>query len=206
MIEIAGKLSQLTDHDQLRILRKAACNPNNRQDVYFAQFDYRDHTQRSPEILYFNTPHFSRIEGHPALPLRTVGIFNLTDEEKTYTVHFSELGLENSAYRLTDVWDGEAWCAEDAFTVTLAPHASRLLAVSRPEEVQVYDANIRINAIEVRQDRLVLEADYALTDVEITLSHLPKSIYQNGAELMFGVSGSTVSFDLPEAGTFELVF
>lgn len=205
MIEIAGKLSLEEDDNMLRILRKAACNPNNGQDVFFAQFDYRDHTQRSPEILYFNTPHFSRIEGHPALPLRTVGIFNLSDEEKTYTVRFEELGLEGSAYRLTDVWSGEVWCDEDSFTVTLAPHASRLLAISRPEEVQVYDANLRINAIEVRRDRLVLEADYALTAVELTLSHLPKAIRQNGTELPFTLNGNTALFDLPAAGTFEVV-
>lgn len=206
MIEIAGKLSQVTDKEQLRILRKAACNPNNGQDVYFAQFDYRDHTQRSPEILYFKTPHFSRLEGHHALPLRTVGIFNLTDEEKTYTVRFDELDLANTTHRLTDVWSGEAWCAEKEITVTLAPHASRLIAVSNPDDVQVYDANIRINDIAVKKDRLVLNADYALDDVEITLSKAPIAIRQSGIDLPFTVKETTVVFDLPEAGEIEIVF
>ena len=206
MIEIAGKLSQVTDNNQLRILRKAACNPNNGQDVCFAQFDYRDHTQRSPEILYFKTPHFSRIEGHPAFPLRTVGVFNLSDEEKTYTVRFAELGLENSAYRLTDVWSGEAWNNDDSFTVTLAPHASRLLAVSRPNGVQVYDANIRLNTVEEHKNRLVLEADYAMTDVEVTISRAPTVIRQNGIDLDFTFKDNTAVFDLPSEGDFEFVF
>lgn len=206
MVEIAGKLSQVTDNEQLRILRKAACNPNNGQDVYFAQFNYRDHAQRSPEILYFKTPHFTRLEGHTALPLRTVGVFNLSDDEKTFTLRFDELDLANGTYTLTDVWSGEQTDVTDAFTVTLEPHASRLLAVSGTDGCQLFDANIRLNAVTVCEDRMALEADYASTGVELTLNKAPRTIRQNSVDLPFKAVNTTVSFDLPAAGTFELLF
>lgn len=50
MVEIAGRLSQSKDRERLRILKKAACNPNNGQDVYFAGYDYRNHAAVAPEI------------------------------------------------------------------------------------------------------------------------------------------------------------
>lgn len=206
MVEIAGKLSQVTDTDQLRVLRKAACNPNNGQDVYFAQFDYRDHNQRAPEILYFKTPHFTRLEGNTALPLRTVGVFNLGDENHTYTIRLNELDLENGEYTLTDVWTGEQFTTTDMFTVALEPHASRLLAISRVDGHHLFDANIRLNGVTAYNDRLVLDADYALTDVELTVSAAPKAVLQNGKELPFNCKNSVVRFDLPSAGVFELVF
>ncbi len=206
MVEIAGKLSQVTDAEQLRILKKAACNPNNGQDVYFAQFDYRDHTQRSPEILYFKTPHFTALKDRAALPLRTVGVFNLDDKEKTFTLRFDELDLENGSYILTDVWSGEQTAAADCFTVTLAPHESRLLAVSLNQDVQLFDANLRLNNISVQADRLVLEADYALKNVELTLNQVPRAICQNGEKLDFKIENGTVFFDLPSSGNFEVLF
>ncbi|MBP3436168.1 MAG: alpha-galactosidase [Clostridia bacterium] len=205
MVEIAGKLSLETDTEQLRILRKAACNPNNGQDVYFAQFNYRDHTQRSPEILYFKTPHFTRIEGNTVLPLRTVGIFNLSDEAKTFTLRFDELDLEAGCYTLTDVWSGEQTNIADFFSVTLEPHASRLLAVSKPNGIQLFDANIRLNSVVMRDDHLILDADYALTDVELTLNCTVRAIRQNGVDLPFKADNQTLSFDLPSAGEFELL-
>ena len=206
MVEIAGKLSQVTDTEQLRILRKAACNPNNGQDVYFAQFDYRDHAQRAPEILYFKTPHFTRLADHAALPLRTVGIFNLADKTKDFTVQLKELDLESGKYVLTDVWTGEQFTAEEAFTIALEPHASRLLAVSKAIGYQLYDANLRLNNVAVYEDRFVLEADYALTDVELTFNVTPYAIRQNGTDLPCTVSGTRIRFDLPDAGAFEVLF
>lgn len=206
MVEIAGKLSQVTDTEQLRILRKAACNPNNGQDVYFAQFDYRDHTQRSPEILYFKTPHFTRMEGNAALPLCTAGVFNLDDKAKTFTLRFDELDLENGLYVLTDVWGGEQTDATDSFTITLEPHASRLLAVSKMDGIQLFDANLRLNSVSVTDKRMVLEADYALTEVELMFSKVPRAIRQNGTDLPFKSKNTTVIFDLPSAGMFEILF
>lgn len=205
MVEIAGKLSQVTDVDQLRMLKKAACNPNNGQDVYFAQFDYRDHAQRSPEILYFKTPHFSRVEGNAALPLRTVGVFNLSDEVKSFTLPLDELDLKQGTYALTDVWTGEQTVA-DRIEVTLEPHASVLLAVSHTDGVQLWDANFRINAVSADEEHVVLEADYALDDAELSLNRVPRTLIQDGKELAFTIDNGTMRFAIPCAGVLELRF
>ncbi len=205
LVEIAGKLSQTTDTDKLRILRKAACNPNNGQDVYFAQFDYRDHTQRSPEILYFKTPHFTKL-ANAALPLRTIGIFNLADEARQFTVKFSELDLAGKGYTLTDVWSGEQFTAEDTFTVRLAPHASRLLAISLDDGIQLFDANLRLNAVARTANSMTLEADYAVTDAELFFNKTPLRIIQDGNDLPFEQTDNIVRFDLPKAGTIEIQF
>lgn len=205
MVEIAGKLSQVTDAEQLRILRKAACNPNNGQDVYFAQFNYRDHKQRAPQILYFKTPHFTREENNALLPLRTVGIFSLADETQTFTIRFDELDLPGGSYRLTDVWSGEQIAANEQFTITLEPHSSRLLAVST-NDVRVLDANIRLNSVRETNTGLLLVADYALTDVELTLDRVPSAIRQGRNAIPFTVDGTTVQFDLAHAGEFEIVW
>ncbi len=206
MIEIAGKLSQVTDTEQLRVLRKAVCNPNNGQDVYFAQFNYRDHSQRAPQIMYFKTPHFTREENNALLPLRTVGIFNLADQPQTFTVRFDELDLADGAYRLTNVWNGEQSVAEGSFSVTLQPHASLLLAVSGICGTQLYDANLRLNHVAETARGLTLEADYALTDAELFLDRIPAQILQCGNALPFSTNGNTVTFNLPAAGNFEIVW
>jgi hypothetical protein len=104
------------------------------------------------------------------------------------------------------VWNGEQQLATDQFTVTLEPHASRLLAISGINRTQVYDANLRLNRVVEEIDRLVLEADYAVSDAELTLDHTPALIQQNGHSIPFTTNGTTVKFDLPESGKFEIVW
>lgn len=209
MVEIAGRLSQSKDRERLRILKKAACNPNNGQDVYFAGYDYRNHAAAAPEILYFKTPHFSRLEGTDALPLRTVALFNLEDHSKKYSLSLAELGLPDGEYIFTDVWSGEQYTVEkNGFLTALEPHASRMLAVSCADGIQLFDANIRINAVWVlaETNQIRLETDYRMEQAELRFHKIPKAVQFDGEKLAFQVEGDTVLLEVPGKGVLEISF
>ncbi|MCQ2378786.1 MAG: alpha-galactosidase [Victivallaceae bacterium] len=145
MVEIAGLLSKNRKHPRFAMLEKAVCNPNNGQDVYTANFDYRDHKNQIPRILYFKTPHFSTAENAAHLPLRTVGFFNTDDD--TVVVDFApeNFGLpRRKLYMLTDVWSGKSFFWQGKSSLELGPHGSRLFAVSAAGDCEILDANVRI--------------------------------------------------------------
>lgn len=208
MVEIAGRLSQSQDRERLRILKKAACNPNNGQDVYFAGYDYRNHTGKAPEILYFKTPHFSRLENADGLPLRTAALFNLEDEAKSFSLSPQELGLPAGRYLFTDVWSGEQMEAEGCLSVRLEPHASRMLAVSRPDGLRLLDANLRINGIRLlpEEGRMLLETDYGMEQAELRFHTLPREIRLDGRVLPFRPEGETAVLDIPAKGQLTVCF
>lgn len=207
LVEIAGRLSQVTDDSELRVLKKAVCNPNNGQDVYFIDYDYRNNNANVAEIMYFKTPHFSCQEDAEGLPVRTLALFNLDDEEKSYSVCLEDMGLEKGIYVLTDVWSGQQYECDGTYSDTVEAHGSRLLAVSRRDGIQLYDANIRINVAKVEDNRLTVETDYAFAEAELLLHDVPSKLFCNGEEMKFTViENSVICFDIPEKGKLELWF
>jgi hypothetical protein len=206
MVEIAGRLSKADENSpRLKVLKKAACNPNNGQDVYFAGYDYRSPHYSVPKVMYFKTPHFSPVEGSEFMPLRTVGLFNIEDDEAEISFTPEDLGLKNDNYILTDVWSGEQFELKDRFSTLVEGHGSRLLAVSSSRGRQLYDANVRINSISGDAEILIMETDYP-SEAEMLFDREPKAISFNNENLVFNADGSRISFRLPGKGTLKAFF
>ena len=104
LVEIGGWLHEHPDHLRLPWLRKAICCPNNGADVFFADYDYRSEKEPAPSIWFIRTPHFSRRESAPALPRRTVAVFNLRDKPRRFTLTSRKLGLAPGRWLATDVF------------------------------------------------------------------------------------------------------
>lgn len=189
MVEIAGKLSEHADSPRIPILRKAVCNPNNGQDVFFGSWNYLDPKQKYPAVLYFKTPHFCPAENQPGLPVRTVGLFNLEDTLQTISLRVAELGLPAGKYQVTDVWSGEKFSLTDALSFEIPAHGSRLLAVSGTRGGQLLDANIRILRSERTEDGLALHFDYA-NDAELIFDSVLTDVELDGQKISCG--GSSV--------------
>ncbi|MBR5156467.1 MAG: alpha-galactosidase [Clostridia bacterium] len=206
MVEIAGLLSLANNPERLKILKKAVCNPNNGQDIYFVGYDYRLPYYCVPNIIYFKTPHFSKAENSDIMPVRTVGIFNVDEETKSYGFTAEDLGLAKGEYVLTDVWSGKQYELDEEFKTEIEAHGSRMLAVSKKEGIQLYDANIRINDAKVENAVMFLETDYAVKDAELSFNKEVKSIYVCGNKVNFKQEKNTVFFDVTEAGTIKVEF
>ena len=206
MVEISGKLSLEKDKDKIKRLRKAVCNPNNGQDIYFVGYDYRRKEYCIPEIIYFNTPHFSKEEGNDYLPVRTVGLFNIEDEEKELSFSISDLKLNPGAYIATNVWTNEQYEFTDSFSVKLNAHSSALFALNKKRDISVFDANIRINKAYASENDLLLELDYKAEDIELYLSKKVQSITMNGEKVPFTRFDNRVLFDISAKGTIKIIF
>ena len=204
MVEIAGKLSEADPESaRFRCLKKAVCNPNNGQDVFFGDYDYRDCGKMIPRILYFRTPHFSTLENNPLLPLRTVGLFNTEDAAQTIRFAPETLGLPAGDYLLTDVWGNTTvpLTGEAAFEVEA--HGSRLLALSSAATGRVLDANMRINLCSEHE----IEFDYP-GEAELFFTEAPSKLSFRGKDLPFraenGKGNVRVTFHVPEKGPVTL--
>lgn len=206
MVEIAGLLSQASDEKRIKILKKAVCNPNNGQDVYFINYDYRLDSYSVPEVMYFKTPHFSKIENSDIMPCRTVALFNIEDEKKTIAFSLEELGLSNEDYILTDVWSGEQYEINNVIDFEINPHSSLLLAVNRKNIVSLYDANIRINKVSYNKNIMELETDYDAKDVELSFNRNVKSLSVDGVGLDFTKADGKVYADILPKGIVLVEF
>ena len=204
MVEIAGRLSKVQDKEKIKWLKKAVCNPNNGQDVYYIGFDYRSKKHTNPEKMYFNSPHFSAEENNPLMPVKTLALFNLDEEKKTYSVKREDMQLPVGDYMLTDVWSGERFDLKN-FAVELDAHQSRLLAVTNKASALLIDANIRINSIKAGDGKLILETDYAEKETELMLVKTPVKILFDGKETEFETKGNITSFAVPGKGTVEII-
>ena len=203
MVELAGKFSSIdTENPRFKMLKKAVACPNNGDDVYLARYDYRKPGRNTPEILYIKTPHFS-VENHDALPLRTLAIFNIDENEKDVSFSLSELGLEDGDYILSDVWSGEKIQANGNCIFTLAPHESRLFSVNLAKGIQIYDANFKISKLSHDGTSLSFSADYAC-DAEICLSSRPTEICFGGEKIDFSEEKGLISFRIPGTGKIEI--
>lgn len=200
MVEIAGKLSEADPaNPRLKTLKKAVCNPNNGQEVFLGDYNYRDRNNLIPRIIYFKTPHFAVEENNPLMPLRTAGLFNIEEEPITVELTAASLGLPEGKYLVTDVWSGRTAALDGKFTVEIEPHGSRLYAVSDADEVQLLDANMRINKF----DGSSAEFDYA-GEAELLFVKAPEKIFRNGCEIPFvkeeKKGGVMITFTLTEKG------
>lgn len=207
MVEISGKLSLEKDKMKIKRLKKAVCNPNNGQDIYFVGYDYRRKEYCVPEIIYFNTPHFSKEDGNEYLPLKTVGLFNVDEEAKTLSFNISDLKLKEGTYIFTNVWTREQYEITEDFSYKLAPHSSALFAVNKKQEITVYDSNIRINNALLNNNELCLELDYGESDIEISLSKKARALILDGEHIPFTVTDDLrILFSTGNKGTLKIVF
>ncbi len=207
MVEIAGQLSKSDDKHRITILKKAICNPNNGQDVYFVNYDYRaKKTKAMPDVMYFKTPHFSVLENVDGMPLVTTGLFNTDDEKKTISVKCSELGLPEGKYTFVNVWNGEIIKETEIINVEINPHASALYAVCKEDGIQLYDANVRINKFEKTENSVTIETDYRIKDGVFTFNKVPRKLLFNGQEIPFEIRNNSVIFDAEKEGRIKITF
>ncbi|MFA7637175.1 MAG: alpha-galactosidase [Monoglobales bacterium] len=204
MVELAGRLSKVTDKEKIKSLKKVVCNPNNGQDVYFIGFDYRSKRYAVPEIMYFNSPHFSPEENNALMPVRTVALFNIGEENKKYSFSAEDLGIPCDCYKLTDVWSEETFELKN-FEIELEAHESRLLAVTNCNAV-IIDANIRINSVKAAAGKVIAQTDYAEKEAELTLAAKPVKLVFDGSEIPFEVKNGKTVFALPGKGKLEIIF
>ena len=205
MVELSGKLHSDCPPHWLKVLKKAFCNLNNGQDVHFARYDYRKKNAPAPSIWFIDTPHFSRNSHEDTLPVKTVALFNLEERENTISVSPADLKLPAGNYILTDVWTGKQYPFSGEVTMELPLHGSMLLAVSKTEGLQLFDANIRLEKTGETANSILFAADYE-ADAELLLNRKPEKILWNGTDLEFTFNSGLVTFHLPEKGTLELVF
>ncbi len=197
MVEIGGYLYRHQDHPRLKPLKKAACCPENGCDVSFVNFDYRA-GHRPPTEFFRQGAYFSHLRGNPALPVRTVAVFNLGEEEKSFAVAFADLGLEPGEYFVCDVRDCRVSRESASFAGTLAPHASRLFTVTPVTEFPaVLDADREITGVDAAAKRLTVR--FASPGaVELVLPEVPAALPDG-----FRFDGATLAGTVDE--TLEIV-
>jgi hypothetical protein len=177
----------------MKWVKKALCCPNNGQDVFYADFDYRNDKDVVPPIWYLKTPHFSLLEGEEGLPARTVALFNLSDEEQEINLTAEKLNLEKGNYLITDIWSLETKPISEFAKIKLPRRSSRLLSISHEEGLQVLDSNMKINSIRVAKENLSINIAYK-GDLELVLNFKPSSFEFDGQELPVEVNENGNSF------------
>ena len=208
MVEISGELSKKGTPEKIALLQKATCNPNNGQDVWTAKWDYRSHKEKAPSILYFATPHFSTLEGAEGLPQRTVGLFNLEDQDKNLSFTAEDIALNGEGdWILKDIWSGEEFPlpAKGAYSITLPPHGSRVFAVSRKEGIQLLDSNIRIVKAERKENLLTLAFDYG-RKAEFSFNQPPRAVRMDGVETAFAGENKNVVLTVEKNSEITFLF
>ena len=84
--------------------------------------------------------------------------------------------------------------------------ALSLYAVSKIEKICLYDANIRVNCVNVEGKVMELCLDYGTNDVEFTFSKKVKKIEQNGKVLEFTMDGKKTVLAKAEKGILKVSF
>jgi hypothetical protein len=115
------------------------------------------------------------------------------------------LKLPAGNYILTDVWTGKQYSFGVETEFKLPVHGSMLLAVSKTDDFQVFDANIRLEKISATENEISFAVDYK-ADAELFLNRKPSRISCNGAALEFTQNGNITCFHLPEKGTLTIGF
>ena len=211
LVEIAGWLYQNPDHPRMKWIKKAICCPNNGQNVFFADFDYRNPVTKGPEIWYLKSPHFSLIENNPCLPSRTVALFNIDDEIKEISLEASDLDLDIGDYVVTDIWSLETFSFDYFKRVVLPARSSRLFAINKIENdvVSVLDSNIKIDSVDYYEKNLVVQIAHK-GNLELLLSQNPKKVEFNGGDLLTRTEEKTKSYllaaTLSKPGVLKITF
>lgn len=193
MVELAGKLSLEPNHPRLKLLRKALCNVNNGQDVYLANYDFRNDNALIPSTLYFNTPHFSTLENTDGMPKKTVGFFNIFEEALEVEIKAADIGLDpDKSYIITDVWNEEIYKLAPGASIktTLVPHGSKVWAVNEDCGIQLLDADAKVDAIAINGNNVSLELPFPEGNYTFTWNQVPSSLIINGKETKFTVNGN----------------
>ncbi len=206
-VELAGRYSfpENVGTERFEIVRKAACNPNNGQDVHFINFNYRKTGRTVPEIFYLKTPHFSELSECEGLPLRTFAIFNSLKESTHIEFKAEQLGLPAGEYTFVDVWSGERFVA-DGFSYELAGESSKMYAVCKSGELTLLDANFKVTSCKVSKAKIEFETAYPVPRAIFSLTNPPRSISLNGVKLAFENDGDKVICDFDAAGTVTIEF
>ena len=202
-VELSGKLHSDCSPEFLRVIKKALCNINNGQDVHFAQYDYRKRNAAPPAIWFADTPLFSRKSGVQGMPLRTVGLFNLTDEDSHVNFSPSDMKLEGGNYILTDIWTGEQKKLNSSVEFILPRHGSLLLSLNADDGIQIFDSNIRLEKIDT--ENMSFETDYE-ADAELRLNTKPAKLFFNGKRLDFSYENDRTTFHVPDRGILRFEF
>ena len=208
MVELSGELSKKITPERLAILKKATCNPNNGQEIWTAGWDYRNHREKTPSILYFKTPHFSPEAEQKGLPLRTVGLFNLDETAKTISFTAKDLELEeNKNYILKDIWSGEEFPfpAGKNCSFTLPVHGSRVMGICEDEGYQLLDADIRISKAEAGENSLTLTFDYGRKAL-FSFNKPPKAVFMGEEEFPLNEGKKELSLDVQEKSRIRFIF
>lgn len=206
MVELSGRYySGDFDKKRFNILRKATCNINNGQDVYLCNFDYRKSGTVMPEILYNDTPFFSTDKGGDVLPIRTVALFNLSDEDKTVRLSFNDLNLKDGEYIVTDVWNETTDIYRSGTTYNLRPYESRLLSINVKRKYSVLDSDVKFFGAQRRGKRVDAMVENVGTAKIKTTDEL-KTIRLNGKIVMFNKVNDYYQFDICEKGKLSLLF
>jgi hypothetical protein len=208
MVEVAGWLYQEPDHPRMKWVRKALCCPNNGQEVFFANYDYRKES-KGPEAWYLKTPHFSLLENNEALPVRTFALFNLEDEAREISINMKDMDLPEGVWRITNVWTLESEIVEGSFAKKINGRGSALFAVSPEDSCQVLDANIKVDSAEKIENGLKISFAHKGA-LELVLNFKPEKITANGESIPFDLQESkgnfNIDYNLPENGViFELI-
>lgn len=206
MVELAGVFSKVDkSNPRFSMLKKATCNPNNGQDVYFADYDYRKSYNEAPDKLYITTPHFSN-DNAPCLPIRTVALLNKDEKSRKFTLRAEAMGIDpNKKYVLTDVWSGTKRILSGEISFELLPHESYLFSVSHSDGLQIYDANIKLSDVVVSNNEITAKTFYN-ADAELSLSQMPREVWFNGARVNYTLDKGITHVCIPAAGEIKIIF
>lgn len=195
MVELAGKFSKVDkSNPRFKMLQKAVACPNNGEDVYFGNYNYRKPGRNTPELLYTKYPRFSLSTGEN-LPIRTAAIFNINDEKSSVRISCQELDIPDGSYVLTNAWNGNRIIMKNSIDIELKPHESMLFSVNRSSGKQIYDSNIKLSDVTESKTGLSFQTHYA-AEAELTVSYKPKKILADGYELEFSVIEDRLCFKL----------
>ena len=206
-VELAGRFSQdeVVNSDRFKVLTKACCNPNNGQDCYYVNLDYRKPGYTTPDAIYLKTPLFTNEGDKDFIPLRTVGLFNLEEKKKTFSINLGDLGLDDGKYILTDVWTGKRLRAGKVYKTTLKKHSSQLITISKRVNNSIIDADIRMINVEKNKKTITFETDYA-KQAKFTLLGTPKRVTFDGKDIEYTFDNGILTLFVPGKGKMQIDF
>ena len=207
LVELAGKYSEEDGtSERFKIIKKSVNCLNNGQDVHYAQYNYREKGMIIPHIVYIDTPLFTIDETNDSLPLKTIGLFNPYDEDKTITINSCDFNLEEDNYVLTDVWSGEQYdFNKKSYSITLKARDSKLLTLAKVQKVAIYDCNVKISNVKVIENTISLSVDYG-DNAELVVGAKPNKVLYNDNAIDFTFSGNKLLFNIKDKGEIKIIF
>ncbi|MCM8771838.1 MAG: hypothetical protein NC922_01990 [Candidatus Omnitrophica bacterium] len=133
----------------MKWLKKALCCPNNRDEVFFTDYNYRDETQiYGPPVWFICMLHFSLLKECLSLPFCTVVIFNLGEVPSVYNLNAEKLFLPKAHYLATKRWSGETSLLGELTDINILTHDCKLFSINLIDGApQILDANIKVNSV-----------------------------------------------------------